>query len=167
MSNTSSEFPYNVIPQYKSPAPPPNQVPCLKCPPDNSVRAIIMECSKVSVIKGLTNEADINLKEWFVPIENYLEFEYTIPANTSSVALDYGMAGISGKVKFLMIYPNYLTTSLEQSNWFIRWQFVGENSFRSLGRILILNGATNDLVAPINLSNPQTVDVPLKVLLAT
>ena len=167
MAGSSSEYPYNVIPQYRSPEQNTGPVPCLKCPPDNSIKAILLDCTKVSVVKGANTESSLDLKEWFVPITNYNEFEYVIPASTASISLDYGMTAVDGKVKFILIYPQYLLTELEQINWNIQWKFTGESEFRTLGRILVLNGTDTDRIDPITLGNPQGENIPLRILLAT
>lgn len=169
---TTPQYPYGIVPEY-----PDGSLtgysgtqtgPCLKCPPATNIRAILFDCKKLAVIKGAKTEASMDLSQFFIPITNYVEFEYMIPANTDSIVLDYGMiaSGSNDTVKFVALYPYYMNTGLAQVDWYIYWKFTDDASFKTLGRIMMLSGTDEDLVDSITLGNPHDVAIPLRIMLA-
>lgn len=48
--------------------------PRLKCPPDYSILSFrFVECKKVGVVKGISKEVDVDLKDFFIPVSEYSE----------------------------------------------------------------------------------------------
>jgi len=170
MSDYSKIYPYNVIPQYRT-AQPSSPAPCLKCPPDESLQSIIFDCGTLSVIKGFQWKSNIELKDIFVPCEQYLEYEFIIKTNdpASFITLNYG--NLSNPLKnngteFVAIIPVYHTTALEtQDLWWLNFRFVGETTWRKLGRFFMWSATIDTPVPPIELQNISGEDITLKILI--
>lgn len=54
-------------------------IPKLKCPPDYSILSFrYVECKKVGIVKGISKETDIDLKDFFIPVTEYTEKRITL-----------------------------------------------------------------------------------------
>lgn len=54
-------------------------VPILRCPPDYSILSFkFVECKKVGVVKGISKEVDVDLKDFFIPVSEYSERRITL-----------------------------------------------------------------------------------------
>jgi len=55
--------------------------PRLKCPPDYSILSFrFVDCKKVGIVKGISKEVDVDLKDFFIPITEYSERKFTLKA---------------------------------------------------------------------------------------
>lgn len=53
--------------------------PRLKCPPDYSILSFrYVECKKVGIVKGISKEVDVDLKDFFIPVSEYSERRITL-----------------------------------------------------------------------------------------
>lgn len=53
--------------------------PKLKCPPDYSILSFrFVECKKVGIVKGISKEVDVDLKDFFIPVTEYSERRFTL-----------------------------------------------------------------------------------------
>jgi len=174
----SDVYPYNVVPQVKSPKPT-GTMPVLKCPPDYSLQAIIMNCNNMSVIKGYEWKASFDLRELFIPVKNYLMYEFTLKADsdyTHYVTINYANIEetLGAGINFVMLFPQYQNMDGldDQDKWFINYQNTStiadpsiDSNWGHLGRILVLCGSDQKKVKPVYLQNKMGVDVQIKVLL--
>jgi len=184
-------YPENIIPQVRSPRPS-SPLPNLKCPPDDSQQFILLDIHNLAVIRGWEWKSNIELKDFFVPISDYLLYEFNLKFDsdyTKYVTLNYGNMGdpIEG-VLFVCIFPLYHTTELNnQSDWKIHWRYLDdpdwtetgiygdgyntpnspedEDTWRQLGKLMILNGTKEKPVKPIHLQNRTGKDIPIKILI--
>jgi len=54
-------------------------IPRLKCPPDYSILSFrFVECKKVGIVKGISKEVDVDLKDFFIPVTEYSERRFTL-----------------------------------------------------------------------------------------
>ena len=186
-----SVYPYNVVPQVHSPKPS-GPLPNLKCPPDDEQQFIILDQHNLAVIRGWEWKSSMELKEFFVPVDNYQLYEFTLKFDsdyTKYITLNYGNMGdpIDG-VLFVCLYPMYNKTDLDdQNDWKIHWRFLDdpdwtatgayndgydtvgssedESTWRQLGRILMLSGTADKPIKPIHLQNRTGEDVGIKLLI--
>lgn len=169
MSNYSNpRYPYNINPQYKD-FNPGGPSPCLSCPPDESLQAIVFDCNKLSVVKGWETKTTTSLEEFFVPCTNYLEYELTIKPSTenSSITLHYGnIADESGGVQFLMILPLYYQNSFEPDQCKINYKYTTDSSWTEFGKIMMLSGTKNKSIRPIELQNISDENIVCRILIA-
>lgn len=172
MADYSRIFPYNVIPQYRSPESP-SPGPCLKCPPDENLQSIIFDGSNLSVIKGFQWKSNIELKDIFIPVEQYLEYELILKSESNSdfITLNYGNLSNPLKnngVEFVAIIPLYHLTDLETQNlWWLNFRFQGENFWKKLGRFFMWSATTEIPILPIELQNISGEDITLKILISS
>jgi len=170
----TKQYPDNVVPQVRSPKPS-EPMPCLTCPPDTELQAIIFDQTNLSVIKGWEFRSNIDLKEFFQPCDNYAEYQVMLPMG-NTMTLNYGPIASStgnatgnptGSVNFVMMFPQYHKTNIDlQSNWKMQWRFVGSTAWNGLGRILILSGTEDYSIAPIEVYNSSPADIEIKILVA-
>lgn len=175
-SDIFQEYPYNVQPQFRSPKPS-SPLPCLKCPPDNSLQAIQFSCNTIAVMRGSESKSIIDLKEFFVPNIQYSEYEYLLEVSTpvspgsdeyNYKTLSYGLVGdADGAVTFLLIYPQYIWTELDQKDWKINYRYEGVDDWTELDRILLLSHTANTPIPPIELQNRTSSPIILKILIGT
>lgn len=123
-----SLYPYNVTPQQRSPHPT-QPTPCLRCPPDDAIQAIMFDNTTLAVIKGWETKSTTDLREFFHPIESYLEYQVTLKPMTSNeaVTLSYGMLAdpVTGDVPFLAILPMWQYANCTPDKAYINWRFKG------------------------------------------
>lgn len=165
MSEYTKSYPDRIMPQVRSPQPS-EPMHCLTCPPNTELQAVIFNDTNLSVIKGWEWRSNIDLNDFFQPCENYAEYQLMIPA-LGTKTLSYGpIALTTGGVNFLMIFPQYHQTNIEiQSDWKMRWRFVGDTTWNGLGRILMLSGTEDYEIRPIEIENTAPADVELKILI--
>lgn len=190
-THASENYPYNIVPQVRSPKPTGSN-PSLRCPPDDSQQFIIMDGHNLSVIKGWEWKTNMDLKEFFIPVDNYMTYEFTLKYDgdyTKYITLNYGNMGdpILG-VNFVCLFPMYHKTDLEdQTKWKIHWCYLDdpawtvtgayndgydsagssedETTWRQLGRIMMLNGTVDKPIRPLFLQNRTGYDLPIKLLI--
>lgn len=191
--NQSENYPYNVVPQVRTPAPV-GPTPTLKCPPSTSAQFIILDGNNLSVVQGWEWKATFSLKEWFVPVDNYQIYEFTLRATTDTTQysiLNYGNIGdpLEGTL-FVALFPKYHITELnDQDDWKIHYRFSDdlawtadgvygdeittpysaedETTWRQMGRILMMSGTPESLVKPIYLQNRTGIDIPVHVMIGS
>ena len=158
-------YPDNVVPQ------PMEQIhslpfPCLTCPPDHQLQAIMFNCSELSVVRGWDTKTSIQLKEFFQPVDSFAEYELALP-QSEITTISYGpISGSTANVLFVAIFPEYHHTTLQdQTQWKLEWRFQGSTAFQGLGRILMLSGTDDNLIAPIEIQNLTSSDIPIKLLI--
>ena len=156
-------------------------VPIIKCPPDQSRQFIVLNGSELTIIKGYETKEKVDLRDFFVDCNSYSSLEVLIPAvlnqyeyegemyhNTDAEysTIDYGlMKNESGKVSFIMIYPQYFQSSIDdQSLWVMKFRFQGETDWRDLGRIFMWSSSEEGSVPPIEIINPTGVDIYTKII---
>lgn len=182
----SENYPYNVVPQVKRPAPS-EQLPNLACPPDYSRQFIVIDDNKLSVIQGYNSKAFFDLKDFFISIENnYQLYEFKLKFDgdfTKFVTLNYNNIGENEKIKFILIFPQYQYTEIEDQNlWYIHYKFLDEIEiintdnidefpqnelmWKHLGRILMIDSSKERMLSPIYLQNRLGDDIILKILIA-
>jgi len=174
MSDYTKQYPNNVIPQLRSPKPS-EPLPCLTCPPNDELQAIIIESSNLSVIRGWEWRSNIDMKEFFHPCDNYAEYQVVLPAG-NTMSLSYGPIGTStgnstgnptGSVNFVMLFPQYHQTNIDlQSDWKMKWKASGSTAWQGLGRILMLSGTEDFSIPPLDIENTSPADVEIKILVA-
>jgi len=166
MSTLTAQFPDNVIPQYRS-SQPTGPSPCLQCPPDDSLEAVLFDKTSLAVIRGFEWKAFVDLKDFFQPCDNFASYEIMIPKD-DTVTLNYGPAADSdGNVLFLMVFPQYQKTSVsDQTMWNMTWKNVGATADNGLGRLLILNGTADLPIGPIEIQNLVSDTLEVKILIA-
>lgn len=70
--------------------------PRLKCPPDYSILSFrLVDCKKAGIVKGMSKEVDVDLKDFFIPVTEYSERRVTLKAGQiqkidASNLLNYG-----------------------------------------------------------------------------
>lgn len=189
--HASENYPYSITPQVRNPAPV-GSLAALKCPPNQDVRFIILDGNNLSVVQGWEWKATFPLKEWFIPIDNFQIYEFTLEATgnyTEYSILNYGNIGsvIDGTI-FVCLFPKYHETELnDQNDWRIHyrysddptWTATGvygddvdtpystedENTWRQMGRIMMLSGTDEYLIPPIYLQNRTGIDIPMSVMI--
>lgn len=163
----SQQYPDNIVPQIRSQKPS-EPLPCLTCPPDNSLQAIIIDNKNLVVIKGWEWRSNISLNDFFQPIDNYAEYQIILPAGETTTLTYNPIANASGNVNFVMLFPQYHTTNIElQSDWKMKWRTSGSSAdYNPLGRILMLSGTSDIGVQPIEIVNTAPADVEIKILIA-
>ena len=122
------QYPENVVPMVRSPKPS-EPLPCLTCPPNDELQAIVFDGTNLAVIRGWEWRSNIDLKEFFQPCDNYAEYQIMLPYG-DTMTLNYGpISGPTGCVDFLMMYPLYHQTNLEfQTDWKMRWRTIGSTA---------------------------------------
>ena len=180
--HTSRNYPYNVIPQSRSPEPE-GSYPDLKCPPDDSLQSIIFDGPNLVVIKGYQWKSKFELKDFFVPCNGFFEMEILIPylkddvyhyheayhgSEDEYITLNYGLLQDNlGNVPFVALFPQYHNlTENDQDLWKLNFRFQGETEWRQLGRIFMWSATKSSGVPPIEMQNNIAEDVYLKILIA-
>lgn len=176
-SNNSDYYPYNVVPQVRSPKPD-GPMPNLKCPPDDKQQFILFDGPSLAVIKGWEWKANVPLSNFFVPVNSYNSQEFLLEFDE-----DFTKYAVINNVEslFLMIMPVYIESEIEdQNDWKLYWRFADdpewinetgddspedEDTWRELGRILVLSGTSNKKLQPILLQNRTGYEIPIKVLI--
>jgi len=187
----SDQYPFSVVPQVHSPEPSSTNAG-LSCPPDDSQKFIIFgNCNKLAVVQGWETKSSTELKEFFVPIESYMEYEFVLKYDADFLnytILNYGNIGDSIEgVPFLMIFPMYHLTDIEdQGDWELLYRFSDDptwdpidgsgvypdnsagdaTTWRRIGRMFLQDGTDEYPVKPIYLQNRTGKDIPLKILIA-
>ena len=160
------QYPDNIVPQLRS-VKPGEPMPCLTCPPDTELQSLVFEGSNIAVIKGWEYRTNIDLKNFFQPIDSYAEYQVTIPEGETK-SISFGpMANATGSIEFLMVFPQYQNTNIEtQDDWKMKWRTTGSTAWNGLGRILLLSGTSDIKIDPIEISNTSPADIEIKILLA-
>ena len=118
-------YPYSVVPQARSPH---VSTPsgCITCPPDVSIQTILFDQTSLAVIKGWETKSTTDLREFFQPIEGYLEYQFTLKQMTSDehVTINYGMFADEG-ITFLMVLPLWHLSNVDFSDIKLNWRYKG------------------------------------------
>ena len=136
-SEQAKYYPYNVVPQVRSPRPS-GKLPKFKCPPDNSQEFILIDNKNLSVVQGWETKTSLDLKDFFIPIESYQQYEFTLKTTsdfTKYTILNYGNIGdILDGTPFVMILPMYHVTELDDQNkWSLLYRFVDDPEWPNPG----------------------------------
>ena len=138
-THSSDVYPYNVVPQSRSPKPH-GPMPKLKCPPDDNKQFILMDVNQhLSVVKGFETKSFLDLKEFFVPVDNYQLYEFVLKYDgnfDNYITLNYGNMGnpVTG-ILFVCIYPMYMQTDLDDQNrWKIHWRYIDDPVWTATGQ---------------------------------
>jgi len=153
---------------------------------------IVINDSKLKIIEAWEEKSETELNKFFIPIDKYLEYEFTLKTNIDDVSqytiLNYGNIGddIEG-VRFVMIYPLYHKTEIKDQNlWNLQYRYSDDptwentgyagyypdnspgdiNTWRTLGRILMIDSSIDKPIKPIYLQNRLESDVILRILIA-
>jgi hypothetical protein len=178
----SDNYPFNIQPQPRLPENP-GSMPILKCPPDTSAQAVILDNSSLCVIKGWESKGCLPLKEFWIPVNTFQQSEQLLPmlgdgttyhweiyhhTDDTFVTLDYGMMkDTNGGVQFICIYPLYANMTLDaQTSWKINWRFQGDTEWKEMGRIFMYDAGPTGTIPPLELQNNMGEDVYLKILYA-
>lgn len=167
MPNT---YPSNVVPQFQS-SNSAKKKTCLTCPPDMSVQAIIFEGTELVIMKGWERKSNIDLREFFSPLDNFLEYQVTLkPMDDDKwTKISYGMiGGDDNTITFLAILPLWNYTTIDPIYYRLNWRFVNQNTneYNSLSKLLILNAPESNQIQEIELQNPTASDITIKILIA-
>lgn len=171
--NTFAEYPANVTPQFRSPKPS-SAMPDLQEIPDDSLTSIIFSGTKIQTIKGFQNLVDLELKDVWQPVDEYISYEMILkPANGNSNVFEtvsYGnlVDSTDTKVTFVCIIPQFQSSGLGLGDQSLNFRFTGENTWKSLSRIYMwsANGIT-DGITTIELQNNTDVNIYVKILAST
>ena len=165
-------YPGNVTPQFQSSYNSKKKA-CLSCPPDLSVQAVVFEDTELVIMKGWERKTNVDLREFFSLVDNFLEYQITLkPMDDDKwIKLDYGMIGGDDKtITFLSLLPLWNYTNIDPKYYRLNWRFIDElnteNSYNSLSKILILNAPELNQIKEIELQNPTTSDITIKILIA-
>lgn len=173
-THVSENFPYNVSPQFRTPIRDLVDGPKLTPLPDYSLQAIIIKNSEIVVSKGWQEKSTISLKNFFVPIENYAEFELLIPPSNVDNKSDYSVIDFrnfnkDNKVSFICLLPCYENLNdVDQNMWKIILKSEDGSSddsgWNSIGRIFILSTFGSN-ISPYRIKNLTTEDLFVKILI--
>jgi hypothetical protein len=167
MPNT---YPGNVTPQFQS-SNNFKKKACLKCPPDLAVQAAIFEDTELVITKGWERKSNIDLREFFTLLDNFSEYQVTLKPMDSDkwTKLTYGMVGgDDNSITFLAILPLWNYTNIDPMYYRLNWRFVNQpnDDFYALSKILILNAPVSNQIQEIELQNPTSSDITVKILIA-
>lgn len=171
--NQYSQYPNNVVPQFRSPKPN-SSIPDLKNPPDDTLVSIIVNGNKVEVIKGYHNLAEIELQDFWQPVDEYIYYEMMLKANTNDLdayeTISYAnlVDNTDTKISFICLVPQFQSSDLPIGQQTIGFRFTGDSSWNSLGRIYMWS--SNDIttgIKTIQLQNNTGKDIYVKVLAST
>jgi len=168
MSDLNYRYPFNINPQYRSQNPS-NVGGCLRCPPDQSIQAIIFDCNSLNLIKGWQSKSIVGLDEFFVLCDNYLEYEISVKKSVDDdyFTLNYGNIGdVDGNVPFVFLMPLYHLTTLENDECFLNYRFKGDTEWSHLGKIFILDSTKDKPIKPIEIQNKTGEDILCRVLIS-
>ena len=176
MSNhQSNNYPYSIVPQFRSPKPE-GTIPMLSCPDDFSKQFIIIDQNHLVVVKGWDWKAKFDISEFFIPNESYQIYEFILKYDSDYskyVTIQYPN---SETTQFICIFPMYHNTMDfdNQHEWKLYWQYYNDpsfidstnlNSWKGLGRILMLSGTDDKPINKILLQNRTGEDITLKILI--
>lgn len=170
MSTYVKNYPDNISPQFRKSGPAATAMPCLSCPPNEEMQAIIFDGTQLVIVQGWQWKSNIDMKEFFQPVSTYAEYEITIDQNATKI-ISYGPLGdINGAVNYICIFPQYHKTSIDsQTEWKMKWRYQGESdsAWKGLGRILMLSGTEDFKILPVEIFNSAPDTVELKILIGS
>lgn len=151
----------------------------LACPNQASLRALLFEYSKMTIVNGANSLAQIDLKDFFIPLEVYNLQEIKLAAGTEKSIDPCGIGDAAGQVQFLAVvvdYPRFDDSNLEipTVDKYLQWVYPNNGTTFNLGKIMMLSGTTapglgwDMLGSPggFKLVNPHTnFDVVVKIMM--
>lgn len=178
-THQSNNYPYNIIPQFRSPAPS-GTISTLECPEDFSKQFIIIDANNLVVVKGWDWKAKFDISQFFIPNELYqvLEFDLKYDSDYKKyTTINYPTP--DNTIEFICIFPMYIESmSLDdQNDWKLNWKFSDDptfidpimaeddNNWNKLGRIFMLSTTKDKPLKPIQLQNRTGEDIKIKILI--
>lgn len=162
----SNQYPYNVVPVYTDPSSPTGSCSVLKCPPDNNLKHIIFNDNNLSIIQGWETKLNFSLAEFFKTIDIHMEMEFIVENHEDDLYSTVSTAIANRYATFACVFPQYIKTSLEQANWTLEYRHTGDDTWKPIGRILMLDSLEANPIVNIEFRNHTGVEIPVKILYA-
>jgi len=165
----SENFPYNVLPQVRSPEPVGPAIH-LKCPADPKIQSIIFDGPNLVVIKGWQWKTKFELNSFFAPVDSFFETEITLKNTVSDddifSTFDFSFLNNTDNLaNFIAIFPEYhILDENDQSLWKLKFRLTGETEWKNLGKIFIWS-TTENSIAGFDLKNEIGEDINIKILI--
>lgn len=151
----------------------------LVCPDPANLKALMFEFSAMTIVDGASNLVTIDLKDFFIPLDQFNYQEIKLAANTQKNIDPCGVGDDAGQVQFLALiveYPRFDTAGVEiaTDNKYLEWIYPSNGTTFNIGKIMILSGTTApglgwDLLGSpggFTLKNPHAnFDVTIKILM--
>ena len=173
-THVSENFPYNVVPQFRTPMRELVDGPKLAPLPDYSIQAIIIKNSELTLTKGWQEKSILSLKNFFVPVENFAEFEILIPPSDVANKSDYSVIDFRNfnklnKVSYICILPCYENLSDTDQDF---WKIIlkkedgtpDSEGWSSVGRIFMLSTFGAEIL-PFRIKNLTPEELFVKILI--